>query len=149
MWHPRIKGGLQQGVFTQWVLLVEERRWAVCPRWELNWFLDLSFPFIYPMGDRGDSGRTLGILGGAWVSPLTGGFKSLGPSWKVLEDENTWSTLPSFRTFLGQFKMAARERELVRAAWGLTYAITSKCYLHSKVHPISSCIFFFLKSLCT
>ena len=79
-WHPRSHGGLQQGVLF---LLVEERRWVVCMCRELNWFLTLSFPLIYPMGCRGDPGRT---LGGAWASPLTGGYKSLGPSWNNLED---------------------------------------------------------------
>ena len=56
-----------------------------------------QFPLCIPDRGRGDPGRT---LGGAWFSPLTRGFKSMGPSWKVLEDVKHVVCSPIFQTIL-------------------------------------------------
>ena len=114
--RPRHKGSLQQGILSRWVLLLIEERWVVCPHWELKWSSSLSFSLIYPMEGM-DPGRT---VGGAGVSLLTRGFKSPGPSGNILEEAKHVVCSPTFPMFSVWFKIAIRERGLVKSVPGLT-----------------------------
>ena len=52
-------------------------------------------------------------LGGAWVSPLTGGFKSPGPAWNILKDTDHVPRSLFFPNILGPIQNGRRgPREL-------------------------------------